>query len=99
MALDQDLVRHIAALARIGLTEEELEMFREQLSHILEQFGVLGELDTTGVTPTGHAVELPQQSGVMREDVAADSLDPEEVLHNAPLREGEFFRVKAVLEE
>ena len=99
MALDAALVQQIATLARIGLTEEELETLREQLSHILEQFEVLSELDTAGLTPSAQAEELPHGGGVMREDVAADSLDPAEVLQNAPRLEGEFFRVKVVLEE
>ena len=99
MLLDTALVQHIASLARIGLTEEELETLRTQLSHILEQFEVLSELDATGLTPSTPAEELPYGGGVMREDVAADSLDPAEVLQNAPRREGEFFRVKPVLEE
>ena len=96
MALDRADVQHIAILARIGLTDEEVEMFREQLSHILEQFEVLRQLDTTGVAPTGHAAQL---HAIMRDDVPGASLDPAEVLSNAPRREGEFFRVKAVLEE
>ena len=96
MALDRSDVEHIAILARIGLTEEEVETFRGQLSHILEQFEVLGELDTAGVDPTGHAVQL---QAVMRDDIPDSSLEPEDVLSNAPQREGEFFRVKAVLEE
>ncbi|MDP6550364.1 MAG: Asp-tRNA(Asn)/Glu-tRNA(Gln) amidotransferase subunit GatC [Dehalococcoidia bacterium] len=96
MALERSDVEHIAILARIGLTESEVETFREHLSHILEQFEVLRDLDTTGVDPTGHAVHL---RAVMREDMPEDSLDPDEVLSNAPRREGEFFRVKAVLEE
>ncbi len=99
MALDRADVEHIAILARIGLNEEEVEMFREQLSHIIEQFDVLAELDTTGITAAGNSSQLAPQSGVMRDDVPLDSLDPEEVLSNAPRREGEFFRVKAVLEE
>ena len=99
MALDRSDVEHIATLARIGLTEEEVELFREQLSHILEQFDALSQLDTSGVIPTGHASLLPGQASVMREDVSADSLDSEQVLSNAPRREGEFFQVKAVLEE
>ncbi len=99
MALDRADVEHIAALARIGLSEEEVEMFREQLSHIIEQFDVLTRLDTTGITATRYASQLPLQSGVMRDDVPQASLDPEEVLSNAPRREGAFFRVKAVLEE
>ena len=96
MPLDRPQVEHIASLARIGLTDEEIEMFGEQLSQILEQFEVLKELDTTGVTPTGHASGLQT---VMRDDLAEDSLDSEDVLKNAPRREGEFFRVNAVLEE
>ena len=96
MPLDRDQVEQIAILARLGLTDEELESFREQLSHILEQFEVLDELDTNGVPPTGHAVEL---QAVMRDDDAEPSLDQEDVLRNAPRREHEYFRVKAVLEE
>ena len=96
MPLERSQVEHIASLARIGLTEEEIEMFGEQLSQILEQFEVLNELDTSGVTPTGHAGGLQT---VLRDDLADDSLDSEDVLKNAPRREGAFFRVNAVLEE
>jgi len=96
MALERSEVEHIASLARIGLTEEEIEALGEQLSQILEQFEVLKELDTSGVVPTGHAGGLQT---VMRDDLAQDSLDAEDVLKNAPNREGEFFRVNAVLEE
>ena len=55
MPLERSQVEHIASLARIGLTEDEIEMFGEQLSQILEQFEVLNELDPPDVTPTGHA--------------------------------------------
>ncbi len=96
MPLERSQVEHIASLARIGLTEEEIKIFGEQLSQILAQFEVLNELDTSGVTPTGHAGGLQT---VMRDDLAEDSLDSEDVLKNAPRREGEFFRVNAVLEE
>ena len=96
MALDRADVEHIAILARIGITEEEVETFRKQLSHILEQFETLKHVDTTGVAATGHAGQLET---VLREDVAADSLEQEQVLSNAPRREGSLFRVKAVLEE
>ena len=99
MPLDADLVQHIATLARIGLTAEELGTLQEQLAHILEQFEVLSELDAGRVTPSGQAEKSPYRGGVMREDIAADSLDPAEVLQNAPRLEGEFFRVKVVLEE
>ncbi len=96
MPLERSQVEYIAALARIALTEAEILMFADQLSDILEQFEVLKELDTSGVAPTRHAGGLQT---VMREDVAQDSLDSEDVLKNAPRREGEFFRVNAVLEE
>ena len=96
MPLERSQVEYIASLARIGLTEEEIQLLGEQLSDILEQFEVLKELDTSGVAPTGHAGGLQT---VMRDDVAQDSLDSEDVLKNAPRREGEFFRVNAVLEE
>ena len=96
MALDRSQVDHIAALARIGLTDADIDMFAEQLSQILEQFEVLSELDTEGIEPTSNAGELQT---VMREDEAEDSLDRSEVLSNAPLTEDEFIRVKAVLDE
>ena len=96
MPLEPSEVKHIASLARIGLSEDEIMMFGDQLSQILEQFEVLNELDTSGVAPTGHANGLQT---VMRDDQAIDSLDHEDVLKNAPRREGEFFRVNSVLEE
>jgi aspartyl-tRNA(Asn)/glutamyl-tRNA(Gln) amidotransferase subunit C len=96
MALDRAEVEHIAALARIGLTNQEIETFREQLSHILEQFEVLRQLDTSNVVATGHAAELET---VMRDDIPEEGLSPEDVLSNAPRRQGDFFRVNAVLEE
>ena len=96
MPLNREQVEHIASLARIGLTNEEIEVFRQQLSDVLEQFQVLADLDTTAIEPTGHAVDL---RGVLREDGAEGSLTLEEALSNAPRREGEFIRVKAVLEE
>jgi len=88
-------VQHIALLARLGMTETELERFREQLSNILENFEVLQQVDTTDVPPTTQSVAL---QSVVRDDEVAPSLPPGDVLANAPQREGELFRVKAVLE-
>ena len=96
MPLDRTEVEHLALLARIGLTDEEAELFTEQLSHILQQFEILQELDTAGVLPTAHAADL---ESVTRDDVPAVSLSPEDVLANAPRREEDFIRVKAVLED
>ena len=96
MPLDRTQVAHIAALARIGISEDDIDTYVDQLSGIIDQFEVLNELDTAGIEPTGHAGDL---RGVMREDRPAVSLPTGEALRNAPRREGEFFRVKAVLEE
>ena len=96
MPLDRSQVVHIAALARIGISDDEIDAYCGQLSDIIDQFEVLNELDTAGVEPTGHAGEL---RAVMRDDAPADSLSPDAALSNAPRREGEFFRVKAVLDE
>ena len=96
MELDRAQAEHIAAPARIALTDAEVESFGQQLPHLLEQFELLRQLDTTGVPPTGHAADL---NTVTREDVAQECLPTEDVLSNAPRREGQFFRVKAVLEE
>ena len=93
--LTAEQVRHIATLCRLGLSDEEVERMREQLSHILEQFQVLGEIDTEDVPPTGHSVDL---HSVMREDTVAPSSSKEDVLTNAPRREDDYFRVRAVLE-
>jgi aspartyl-tRNA(Asn)/glutamyl-tRNA(Gln) amidotransferase subunit C len=95
MKLSRDEVLHIAQLARLGLTEDELAKFQEQLSNILENFEILQQVDTTYVPPTAQAIPL---QNVFREDEIAASLPQSEVLANAPRREGDFFRVPAVLE-
>ena len=96
MSLTQEEVRHIALLARLGLSPEDVERMREQLSSILEHFQVLQELDTSDVPPTAYVV--PRHS-VFREDQPSASLPPEDALANAPRPEEGYFRVQAVLEE
>ncbi|MCZ6789877.1 MAG: Asp-tRNA(Asn)/Glu-tRNA(Gln) amidotransferase subunit GatC [Chloroflexi bacterium] len=96
MSLTPDEVQHITLLARVRLDPEELERYRTQLSAILEHFQVLQEVDTEGVSPTGSSV---LQESVMRDDEPADSLSSEDVLANAPNREDDYFRVRAVLEQ
>jgi aspartyl-tRNA(Asn)/glutamyl-tRNA(Gln) amidotransferase subunit C len=93
--LSQDEVQHIALIYRLGLSHEEIERLRNQLSDILENFQVLDEVDTTDVPPTGHSVAL---ENVMRQDEATSPLSKEDILANAPRREGDYFRVKAVLD-
>ena len=96
MPIDREQVVHIATLARIGISDEEIDAYAAQLSDIIDQFEILDELETSGVEPTGHAGDL---RGVMREDAADESLPPDEALRNAPRRDGQFFRVRAVLDE
>ena len=96
MPIERNQVVHIAALARIGISEEDIDVYASQLSDIIDQFEILNELDTSDVEPTGHAGDL---RGVMREDTPADSLSTDATLRNAPRRDGDFFRVKAVLDE
>ncbi len=93
--LSRDEVQHMALLCRLGLSEEDVERFRHQLSDILENFQALDRVDTTDVPPTGHSATL---ENVMREDEPADPFPTEDTLANAPRREGDFFRVKAVLD-
>lgn len=95
MKLSREEVLHIAFLARLGLTEAEVDKFREQLSNILENFEVLQQVDTTGVPPTAQSIAL---QNVVKDDEAVDSLPQSEILANAPRREGAFFRVRPVLE-
>ena len=95
MKLSREEVLHIARLARLGLTEAEVDRIAEQLSHILEHFEVLQQVDTDGVTPTAQPNAL---LNVVKDDEAGVSLSPEQVLANAPKRESDFFRVRAVLE-
>ena len=95
MRLTSEEVRHVAALARVAMTEDEVELMRSQLSNILEHVSVLNQVDTEGVEPTGHSVDV---TSVMRDDEVADSARLEDVLANAPSRHDDFIRVKAVLE-
>ena len=95
MKLSREEVLHIALLARLGLSDEEVDKFGEQLSHLLENFEILQKVDTSGVSPTAQTVDL---QNVIRDDEVAPSLPPEQILDNAPRKEGDFFRVRPVLE-
>ena len=95
MKLSREEVIHIAALARMGMSEAEIEKAREQLSNILENFEVLKEIDTTNVPPTAQSIHL---QNVMRDDTPRESLPAEDVLANAPDREGDLFKLRPVLE-
>jgi aspartyl-tRNA(Asn)/glutamyl-tRNA(Gln) amidotransferase subunit C len=96
MSLTREEVLHVAKLARVGLTDADVEKFQAQLSDILDHFGVLKQVYTEGVPPTAHT--LPLQS-VWSADAAAPSLSQDQVLANAPNTEDGYLRVRAVLEE
>jgi aspartyl-tRNA(Asn)/glutamyl-tRNA(Gln) amidotransferase subunit C len=88
-------VEHVAALARLELSEEEKEQFTGQLNAILKYAEKLGELDTEHVEPTSHVQPM---TNVMREDVSRPSTGVDKAMLNAPDEEEGQFRVPAVLE-
>ena len=95
MKLSREEVLNIARLARLGLSEAEIDRMGEQLSDILENFEVLKQVDTSDVPPTAQPIDL---RNVLRDDEVAPSLPSGDVLANAPHKEGDYFRVRAVLE-
>jgi aspartyl-tRNA(Asn)/glutamyl-tRNA(Gln) amidotransferase subunit C len=94
--LSRSDVEHVAYLARLGLTDEELTLLEGQLNHILDQYEILAELPTDDIPPTAQTIEL---ENILREDVIRPSLSAEDVLANAPARQGEFIVVPSILEE
>jgi len=89
-------VRHVAKLARIALSEEEVVRFGEQLGNLLEHVNVLSELDTASVPATAQVVE---SRNVERDDDVRPCLPRETVLSMAPQRQGGFFRVPRIIAE
>ncbi|HCV28630.1 MAG TPA: Asp-tRNA(Asn)/Glu-tRNA(Gln) amidotransferase GatCAB subunit C [Dehalococcoidia bacterium] len=92
--LTTDEVRHIAALTRLGLSDDEVEMMRGQLSSILRVFESLQQVDTEGVEPTGHTTEVRT---VLRDDAPRESLGRDGILKNAPDSEAGYVRVRPIL--
>lgn len=95
MSLSREEVEHIALLARLNLTDEEKERYREQLSSILDHFAKLQQLDTSNVPPLSSVLadEMP-----LRDDKAGACLPPDQLLKNAPQAEDNQFRVPPVLD-
>lgn len=89
-------VAHVARLARLDLTEPELELFTGQLAAVLDHVRDVEALDVEGVVPTGHPSAL---RNVLRDDAVRPSLDRDEVLGQAPATEGGRFKVPPVLGE
>jgi aspartyl-tRNA(Asn)/glutamyl-tRNA(Gln) amidotransferase subunit C len=94
--ISREDVEHVAALARLGLTDQEIDLMQGQLNRILEAVGQLQAVDTSSVGPTAQVIAL---ENVMRDDVARPSMSREAALGNAPQREGPMLRVPVILEE
>lgn len=92
--LSREDVAHVARLARLDVSDDELERFTEQLGAVLEHAADVASLDTAGVPPTAHPLDL---ANVLRDDTPAPSLDRDEVLAMAPAAEGGRFRVPKIL--
>lgn len=95
MAVSIDDVRYIAALARLRFTEDEEARLAEQLSTMLDYVDQLQQLDTTGVPPMAHVLDL---ADVMRDDASASRITRDDALRNAPDADGAYFRVPKVIE-
>jgi aspartyl-tRNA(Asn)/glutamyl-tRNA(Gln) amidotransferase subunit C len=96
MALTREQVMHVARLARLALSDDEVDRFAHQLSSILEHAERVTELATTDVPPTSHSVPL---RNVFRPDVVEPSLSQEAALSTAPESEDGRFRVPKIMEE
>ncbi|AZR72065.1 asparaginyl/glutamyl-tRNA amidotransferase subunit C [Anoxybacter fermentans] len=88
-------VEHVAKLARLKLSDDEIETFTQQLGDILDYVHKLEKIDTENVQPTAHVLPL---CNVFREDKVKDSLDREIALSNAPEKEGAYFKTPKILE-
>ena len=87
-------VEHVAFLARLGLTGDEMARLESQLNHILDQYAILTGLDTEHIAPTAQTIEL---ANILRDDVVQPSLPVEDALANAPERSRDHFLVPAII--
>lgn len=94
MKISKKEVEHVALLARLSLSEEEINLYTEQMNAILEYAATLQQIDTSCVSPTAHAVQL---CNVLREDEVKPSMAQEKVLNNAPKAVDGFFRVPRIV--
>ncbi len=89
-------VEHVALLARLGLSEDELARLKGQLNHILDQYAVLAELPTDDIPPTAQTIEV---ENILRVDLVTPGLSVEDALSGAPERSGDYFVVPAIMAE
>lgn len=96
MAITADEVKHVAKLAKLEFTDDELQMFAGQMDDIIKMVQQLGEVDTTGVPVTSTVAEA---KNVMREDVAVKGTDRDQLMHNVPQKDKGFVKVPAIIDE
>ena len=96
MKISEKEVKNTAELARLEFNDQELEMFTDQLGNILEYIDNLNELNTENIEPTSHAIEV---NILLREDVVDQKITTNQVTHNAPQIEDDFFIVPKVIED
>jgi len=94
--IDTDMVKHVANLVRLGISDEEAEKFSPQFTSIIEYFNMLNEVNTENIPP---ASDITNNTNVLREDVAKTSMSREEFLNNAPQSERGYVKVPTVLGE
>ena len=92
--LSRSDVEHVAHLARLGLSDDELSLLEGQLNHILDQYAVLAELDTDQIPPTAQTIEV---ENILRDDAVRPGLTVDEALANAPQRSGDHVVVPPIL--
>jgi len=92
--LSRDDVEHVAYLARLGLTDEELARLEGQLNHILDQYAILATVPTDHIAPTAQTIEL---ENILRDDVSRPALPRDAVLANAAEHDGAFIVVPPIL--
>lgn len=95
MAISEEQVKHVANLAKLSFSQEELHGFTDQLGKIIDMFEQLGEVDTEGVPFTSNVTE---SINVMREDVAVEGWNRDELLKNVPETEGGYIKVPAIID-
>ncbi len=94
MSITKKDVIHVANLARLGLNDEETIKYEKELNDVLNFMDKLNELNTEGIEPTSHVLDI---HNVFRADEVEDSLDVEDVLANAPDRDDDYFKVPSIL--
>ncbi len=94
--LNEKTVRHVAELARLSLSDDELTRYADQLSKILQYVDQLSEVDTSDVAPTAHPIPI---RNVFRSDEVSETMSADHALHNAPDRQDDFFKVPKVLNQ